>query len=253
MKIIEMKRKPHSIILNVLNLCDIDKIINEYLISIVGQEYKDKVINKKYYDLIYIDCSSESLKKENVDMIIEKFSKSGLEKIQKKFYVIKNIENSTPNSINALLKNLEEPEKDLYAILTTSNINSVLETIKSRCQIFNIHSTNKEINELLKQLNIEDKDLVTSIYSDISTLKRDIDNEFLNESISFVETLLNNKNNTAKIYELSQIFKKKSYYDISLIIKILIYKTNSNLFNILSNLKFNPSKILVYNQIIKNI
>ena len=36
---------------------------------------------------------------------------------------------------NSLLKFLEEPEKNIYAFLISSNVMKVLETIKSRCQL----------------------------------------------------------------------------------------------------------------------
>ena len=37
-------------------------------------------------------------------------------------------------AMNSLLKFLEEPVEEVYAILTTKNINKVLPTIQSRCR-----------------------------------------------------------------------------------------------------------------------
>jgi len=49
--------------------------------------------------------------------------------------IIKDIEDATSEALNALLKNLEEPQKNLSFILITSFLYKVLPTISSRCQI----------------------------------------------------------------------------------------------------------------------
>lgn len=48
---------------------------------------------------------------------------------------IKEIEKATEEALNAFLKNLEEPQENLYYFLTTSSSYAVLPTILSRCQI----------------------------------------------------------------------------------------------------------------------
>lgn len=53
---------------------------------------------------------------------------------EKKIFIIKNIDNSMEAAQNKLLKTLEEPPKGIVFILTCSNINLVLPTIRSRCQ-----------------------------------------------------------------------------------------------------------------------
>lgn len=49
--------------------------------------------------------------------------------------VVKNIDGATTESLNAFLKNLEEPQANLYFILTAASTRNVLPTIVSRCQI----------------------------------------------------------------------------------------------------------------------
>ncbi len=49
--------------------------------------------------------------------------------------VLENFDAATEEAQNAFLKNLEEPQVDLYYILTAKNEESVLPTIASRCQI----------------------------------------------------------------------------------------------------------------------
>ena len=50
-------------------------------------------------------------------------------------YILRNIDNATPEAQSAFLKNLEEPQEHLYYILTAENISALLPTIISRCQI----------------------------------------------------------------------------------------------------------------------
>lgn len=59
---------------------------------------------------------------------------------QKTAIVIQNIDTATIEAQNAFLKNLEEPQENLIYILTASNINNVLPTIQSRCEIIQIRN-----------------------------------------------------------------------------------------------------------------
>ena len=68
----------------------------------------------------------------------------------KKIFIIKNIENSMEAAQNKLLKTLEEPQANVYFILTTSSINLVLPTIKSRCNKIELKKlSDKEMFEFL--------------------------------------------------------------------------------------------------------
>jgi DNA polymerase-3 subunit delta' len=58
-----------------------------------------------------------------------------------RFILIDNIENLNKNSVNALLKIIEEPNKNVFFILINNNQKYVLPTLKSRCLTFNIHFT----------------------------------------------------------------------------------------------------------------
>ena len=52
--------------------------------------------------------------------------------------VVKAINGATTEALNAFLKNLEEPQDNLYFILTSRNEQSVLATIVSRCQVIRV-------------------------------------------------------------------------------------------------------------------
>lgn len=60
--------------------------------------------------------------------------------------IIKDIDQTTTEALNALLKNLEEPQKNVTFILTASSEYKVLPTIVSRCQTIKITNQNSKIN-----------------------------------------------------------------------------------------------------------
>lgn len=52
--------------------------------------------------------------------------------------IINSIDRVTDEAANAFLKNLEEPQKDLYFFLTADSLHRVLPTIVSRCEVVNV-------------------------------------------------------------------------------------------------------------------
>ena len=71
-----------------------------------------------------------------------------------RFILIDNIENLNKNSVNALLKIIEEPNKNIYFILINNNEKYILPTLKSRCLTFRINFTfNQSMNVSNQILN----------------------------------------------------------------------------------------------------
>ena len=91
-----------------------------------------------------LDVTSE---KKNIDIkqvrqLITNMTKTSLN-TKPRFVLIDNIEFLNLNSINALLKILEEPSKNTYFILI-NNCVKILSTLKSRCLEFKITLSNLE-------------------------------------------------------------------------------------------------------------
>ena len=104
----------------------------------------------KYFDVIYLDGYKESIKKEHIERIMDEMSKTSLESSGKKVYIIDNINNSSPKVLNMILKFMEEPGSDnIFGILISDNIDSLLETVVSRCQ--KIPFMSRDFSALIKE------------------------------------------------------------------------------------------------------
>lgn len=91
-----------------------------------------------------------------------------------KIVLIPEAENLNLESQNALLKTLEEPGKDNYLILTTTNITKLLPTIISRCQKIKLISDNNKNKVKLwpiSGLAKKDLDFASTLYTDKNEIK----------------------------------------------------------------------------------
>jgi DNA polymerase III delta prime subunit len=94
----------------------------------------------------------DRLTAERIDFSLEKiadvrdlFSFTKLKTDKKTAIVAKNLENSTLEALNAFLKILEEPQENLFFILTTDNEASLPATIVSRCSVIHTKLKGKSI------------------------------------------------------------------------------------------------------------
>ena len=107
-------------------------------------------------DYINIEPTGSSIKIAQIrelqsDIIIKPHSKY-------KIYVINHAEKMTVESQNALLKTLEEPPEYAIIILITNNKESLLPTIKSRCEIIKFLPISiMELKRYLMDRGVEEK------------------------------------------------------------------------------------------------
>ncbi len=90
-----------------------------------------KVLASSHPDVKVYPTKDKLLVADSEDIV----SESSIRPIfaERKVFIIKNIEQSMEAAQNKLLKTLEEPQNNVYFILTSSNANLVLPTIRSRC------------------------------------------------------------------------------------------------------------------------
>ena len=123
--------------------------------------------NNSHPNFYLIDLLAE---KKNIDVaqirgMISYTNKSTFNN-QDRFIMIDNVEYLNKNSINALLKIIEEPNENIYFILIANSQKNILPTLKSRCITFKIHfsfdNTVNICNQILNQniLNELNYDLI---------------------------------------------------------------------------------------------
>ena len=102
------------------------------------------IINKSNpnFILIDIDIDKKSIDINQIRNLILTLNKSSFN-TKPRFVLIDNIELLNINSVNALLKILEEPNDNIYFILINNN-KKILPTLKSRCLNYNIHLTSNQ-------------------------------------------------------------------------------------------------------------
>ena len=121
-------------------LDDLKKIIKQIFCQ---GTYKDNctqcnicnLVDQDYLpSLAIISPEGSSIKKEQILELKRKFSTVPIY-TKDNIYVIKNAEMLTASSANTMLKFLEEPEEHIIGFFITSNINNVIPTIRSRCEV----------------------------------------------------------------------------------------------------------------------
>lgn len=149
-----------------------------------------KVDNDNLSDIIVYNLSDESLKKEMVLEIKERFSNTALEETNKQIYVIKYIENASQAALNSLLKFIEEPNENVYAIFTTRNISRVMPTIVSRSSCIRLEKVSvvEKMKVMNEEYNVDQVELVSKINNDEVQMKEILDSEFF---IKFYDEITN--------------------------------------------------------------
>lgn len=107
--------------------------------------------NNNHPDFNIINPDGNSIKIEQIRQIIEKVYEKPVQS-DKKIYIINDAEKMTVESNNCLLKVLEEPPEYIVIILIVSNLNMILDTIKSRCnKVLFKEIPNSELEQFFKE------------------------------------------------------------------------------------------------------
>ena len=125
--------------------------IKNFEININNRSFKT-IINKSNLNLFLIDTDPE---KKTIDIsqirnLISNLNKSSLN-TKPRFVLIDNVEFLNTNSVNALLKIIEEPNHNVHFILI-NNDKKVLPTLSSRCINFKIYLNYEDILTISNKL-----------------------------------------------------------------------------------------------------
>ena len=193
--------------------------LNNFNINPENKSFK-LLLNKTHPNFYLIDLLSE---KKNIDVtqireMITYTNKSSFNN-KERFILIDNVENLNKNSINALLKIIEEPNENVFFILINNNEKYILPTLRSRCLTFKINFSFEE------SINIANQILGKNILNVIN------------------HDLMSHYNTTGEMIDLINFSKEKSInlndYNLTTLISLIIennyYKKDRFVKNLLIN------------------
>lgn len=117
-----------------------------------------RLAKEESLDFHWVHGDKERIKKKDIVSLQDFFGNTSAQEENKRIYILEQFDQATVEASNSLLKFLEEPSKDIYAILTADEKANLLPTIQSRCQIVTFRPTSTlELQEILsKEMDIED-------------------------------------------------------------------------------------------------
>ena len=207
----------------------IDKEIFEY------EDISYKIDNDEFDDLYIVNPETIGINSEEINKLLNYMETKSLRDNGRRVYIIYGFERLTRDISNKILKFLEEPQENIYAILLTENFEKILPTIVSRCQVMNFSFPSKEDN--IEKIESMMKFLSTLIVNKKKTIA--YENDYFYESLTnrldfyenfevleriISETLNSNYQNVENKYVLEDL---KTYPNLTII----------NLLNITNKLK----------------
>ena len=173
-----------------------------------------RIDNDEYTELKIVETDGNYIKKEQLINLQNSVLNKPVE-ANKIVYIIKNADKLNAASANSILKFLEEPEDDIIAILLTDNLNMVLPTIKSRCQVLSFKNIKNKLdvdNEIGKYI------IPDNIYKE----KEELDN-IINSITDVIYSIEKKKINTF-IYSKSLFWDKfVDNNDILILLNFMLY------------------------------
>lgn len=195
-----LKKLSHAYLFNLNNNVYAEDMIMSFVKSIMCKYHTDKeeynncyvckrIDDGNFPDLKIIYPDGMWIKKEQLDELQQTFSTKPIESLRR-CYIIYEVDKLNKSAANSLLKFLEEPGENIVAILLTNNINAVLDTIRSRCQIITF-SKNK-VEDYITYNNIIKNKTLNKLCFTVFKINNQTDiNEyhelFLNNVIKFIQ------------------------------------------------------------------
>ena len=258
-------RLSHAFLLetNDINRCS-DELLHVIKNLICPNEFEDgcvrdcnlcNLINKgSLPSIVTVEPDGASIKKEQILELKEKMLSKPIYSIFN-MYIIKNAEKLTLSSANTMLKFIEEPSDQVIGFFITDNKESIINTIRSRCQIINVlYNQNEIYNEV--NLNEDDFNRYTDILEKyLKVLENNTEEAFIKNKTLVISQLNgriefeNFMKLMLKVYETILNKQLGVDYSISQIQKFSFINERNNVQRLISKLKIIESVLekLSYN------
>ncbi|MFA5560228.1 MAG: hypothetical protein WC964_00465 [Acholeplasmataceae bacterium] len=123
--------------------------------NVENEVLRQQIIEKRHVNLVFIEPDGLSIKKEQILLLQQEFSKTTLTE-GPRVYIVKGVEKMTQSAANSLLKFMEEPiGKNVFGFLLTEDREAVIRTIISRSQLVQLQGIGeKELENQLLEASI---------------------------------------------------------------------------------------------------
>ena len=171
----------------------------------VEDDFYRRMLNGGCPDFLTLSGQEESIKTEDIEKLLKELQKTALEKGGRRVYLIDKVENSSIKVLKTLLKFIEEtPGDNTYGILITDHIETLLETVVSRCE--RVPFLENELKQIISQYLEDGFDEEDAYYlAKINGL--------------YLKTDLNDPNYLLALDFLNQTLEAKDYEELALYIE----------------------------------
>lgn len=138
----------HAYLFNVNSLSNALPYIKSFAKRVICGQYNDnclidcdicyKIDNDEFDDLYIVNPDTIGINTIEIEKLLHYMSTKSTRNNGKRVYIIYGMERLSRDISNKILKFLEEPEDNIYALLMTENYEQILPTITSRCQVINL-------------------------------------------------------------------------------------------------------------------
>jgi DNA polymerase-3 subunit delta' len=213
--------------------------VNKFKINDLNKSYK-LILNSSHPNFHLIDVLSDKkiIEISQIRQMINYANKTSFNNGER-IVLIDNAENLNLNSLNALLKIVEEPNENIIFIIIFDNNKKILNTLKSRCLKFNLSLTFDQsidaVNTIIKK-NIYDlisKDLInhyTTTGDFINLINFSLLSKIDLSEISlknFLINLIDDKHYKKDFFIKNNIYKYVEFY----LLNLMMLKTSRNKIN----------------------
>lgn len=199
--------------------------------------FHKQFLNDIYPNIVYLESSNAKI--ENIRSLKNNISKTSISN-KPRFIILDDVELFNTNSLNALLKSIEEPTSNNYFLLINNKSKPLIDTIKSRCLDIKLIINEKKrleiIECLIKKFNLNMIiDPVTSHLTPGYFIKF---NYICDENkISFNENFIVNLNILLNLYKKNKIV---------MYIDMIFFLTDAYFINLKNTNSFKNEKIIEY-------
>ena len=160
----------HAYLFDVNSLHESLLYVKEFAKMIIcGQEYEQEkysdicyqIDQNEFDDLYIVNPDTIGINTEEINKLLTYMETKSLRENGRRVYIIYGFERLSRDVSNKVLKFLEEPNENIYGLLMTENMDRILTTIVSRCQVI---SLSFDLVNVDTNLQIEMKKFLECIY-----------------------------------------------------------------------------------------